>query len=381
MKKAFCFLLLICILISAASCGNAAKPTDPAQTLNTTEPITTEQTEPQASIKQLPMAAVSVPTVTQSETAEDGSLIFQYTYQNMSLILQDPDVADKVIIDFLNRVDQTNETADSILSSAKTAYTPSETWIPYLCNITYSPMRIDQGVLSLFGTLVTYAGASHPERSCVSASYDLVTGDVLTLASIMSAEAQPDDFCDLTIDALKEIADAKYLYEGYAQMVRERFSGDASLDENWFFSQRGLCFYFAPYEIAPYAAGIITVEIPYEKLTGLLYDGYFPAERETASGKIAIAAFEETDMQPFTQIAEIVLQRNGQKVVLYTDGAAQDVRIAVSASESGTEAYTVFAAHFLTPGDAIVIEASAEQLADMKLSYLSDEQSVALPIQ
>lgn len=381
MRRALSFLILICLLATVTGCNRGTEPSVPANNAETSTTAQTEGSQPTITHKQLSMAALSVPAVTESKHADDGQVIFNYTYQNMSLILQEPEIADKVIIDFLNRIDSTTETANSILTAAQTAYTPSDTWIPYLCNITYSPMRIDHGVLSLFGSLVTYSGASHPERSCLSASYDLVTGDVLTLASIMSMEATNEDFCKLTIEALSEIADAKYLYDGYEQTVTERFSGDSSQDESWFFNQRGLCFYFAPYEIAPYSSGIITVEIPYEKLAGLLHDGYFPAERATASGDVDVISFADADMTQFTQIAEAVIQRDAEKVVLYTQGTVQDVRLIVSVNDSGTDVYTAFASATLTPGDALIIEATNEQLAKMKLSYLSDGQTVTIPIQ
>jgi len=381
MKKVLSFLLPVCILLTFAACKSPVQPTEPAVTTEvTTTPTDTEEIADNVVVKQQPMAAVSMPAITESTTAEDGTVLFNYTYQNMSLILQDPDVADKVIIDFLNRVDKTSESANTIRASAENAYSGSDNWIPYLCNISYSPMRIDQGVLSLSGKLVTYSGASHPERSCMAASYDLVTGDVLTLASIMSVTAKAEDFCKLTKEALKEVADAKYLYEGYEKTVDERFSGDLSNDENWYFTQRGLCFYFAPYEIAPYASGIITVEIPYEKLAGLLYDGYFPAERQTTAGEVNIAGFVQEDLQDYTQIAEIVLQRGADKLVLSTDGAVQDVRLIIATDEAGTEVYTALAAQTLTLGDAIVIEASEQQIEKMTLSYLSEDEIVSVPL-
>ncbi len=294
----------------------------------------------------------------------------------MSLILQDPEVADKVIIDFLNRIDSTRSLAEETSQIAQKAYDGSDNWVPYLYHVTYNPTRIDHDVLSLFGTNVLYSGAFHPERTCISASYDLVTGDVLTLASIMDVSAAADDFCQLVLEGLSEMSEGDYLYENYADTVKERFMTDASQDEAWYFSQSGLCFYFAPYEIAPYSSGVISVEIPYEKLTGLIHDAYFPAERDASEGVVNVTAFEDAELTAFSQIAEIVESKDGKMYLAYTDASVQDVRIMVSDAASS---YTIFAAYGLTPGDAIMVQASENTLENMVISYKSNNETIASP--
>ena len=324
------------------------------------------------------MYAVSVPTVSENTLAEDGTVIFSYTYQDMMLTVPDPEVANKVIIDFLSRIDTASSAAETICESAKASYNGSADWTPYLYSITYSPMRMDQGILSLFGSCVTYSGASHPERLSVSASYDLVTGYVLTLGSIMSAEASSNDFCDLVLAALDKIKDTKYLYEGYEDIVRQRFSQDESQDQDWYFSTNGLCFYFVPYEIAPYSSGVITAEIPYEDLAGLLYDGYFPAERETTTGSVQATVLEETDTTRFSQITELVLEADGQMVFLHTDGIVWDVKVEYGAWDTSSTAfapvYTALFSSALTPGDAIMLQTN--ELTALRLTYFNGTENI-----
>ena len=376
MKKTITALMIVSLMLTTVGCRQVPD----AQTQTTSTSLSTVPTDTSAGttgtpvIAQEPMAAVSVPAITESATAEDGTLLFQYTYQNMSLILPDPDVAHKVILDFYNRVDKTKETADSILSTAKSAYASSENWVPYLCHVTYNPARIDHGVLSLFGTNVTFNGASHPERTCVSASYDLTTGDVLTLASIMAVDASIDTFCQLTLDELAAIEEEKYLYDGYEATVKSRFNTDGSQDEAWYFTNTGLCFYFSPYEIAPYASGIITIEIPYEKLTNLLYDGYFPDELDTTTGRISAQYLKDADITQFTQTAELSINKEADMILLHTDTSVQNLRIeSGSWNDAGTvftPDYTAFAAYTLTPGDAVMIECTIPDSApSLRITY------------
>ena len=379
MRKRMCAILAFFSLLFFAGCTQAEPLDTSASNTSDTSINNTQETETVnvPVISKSPLAAVSVPTTTESLIADNGTVIFEYTYQNMSLTLQDPDVADKIIIDFLNRIDKTRELAQTTADSAKYAYDGSENWIPFLYHVVYSPTRIDQGVLSLFGTNAVYSGTFHPDRSCVSVSYDLTTGDVLTLASIMSTKASVNDFCKLVLEGLSEMGEGDYLYENYTETVKDRFSVDPSQDEALFFTQTGLSFYFAPYEIAPYSSGIITVEIPYEKLTGLLNDAYFPAERETPHGSITVQPFENTDPTQFSQISEVITDKVGDMYLSYTDGMIQDIRIIINDEKNS---YTVFAAYELSVGDGIMIQISEDKIGTVSVCYKSEDERIATPL-
>ena len=373
MRRFFCMLLAICLLFSLSACRKKKN--------NATGNTTDGTLQNQASINQTDesdeMVAVSLPTVTQNTTHSDGATLFQYTYQSMSLVLHKPQVADKIIVDFLNRIDGTAEAANTTMEMAKNAYVGGGNWTPYLYHITYSPTRIDHEVLSLFGNNVVFSGAGHPEKTCVSASYDLLTGDVLTLASIKEKNATTQQFCNLVLDGLAEMAEGDYLYDNYKKTVQQRFEQDASRDEAWYFTQTGLCFYFAPYEIAPYASGVITVEIPYEKLKNILHEDYIPAARNSTAGKVTISPFEQINPNSFSHIAEIVMEQKGNMYMLHTDGSVQDIRIVLT---DKTTNCTVFAAYKLTSGNGIMLQGTEDTLKNMKLTYKSGNNTVTVPI-
>lgn len=372
MKKQIAIILALSFAIALAGCtkapANSPEPTEtivPTQTTTATKP--TAPTGPAET-----MIAVDVGVTTQDTTAEDGTVLFQRTNQKMHLILNNAEVADKITKDFLNRLDIEQDAA-TVEAAAKSAYTGNKNWTPYFYGFSYNPQRIDQKILSFYGDKVKFTGAAHAEISRKGASYDLATGDVLTLASIMTTEATTEDFCKLVLDALAERAEGDFLREGYSEDVKRRFTADPTQDENWYFTTAGLCFYFDPYEIAPYASGVITAEIPYEKLAGLVHADYLPATRAAATGKVTISAFTSDLAENFTHTAELVMDPEGKMYLVHTEGAVQDIRITFTNRD---ESYTVFAANSLSAGEAIMVQAQEETAKSLELSYLSNGKTV-----
>jgi len=219
---------------------------------------------------------------------------------------------------------------------------------------------------------VGYSGSAHPETLFQSANYDLITGEVLTLSHIITPETTTDTLSNLIIDALNAQKDTQF-YEGYEATITERFSGGISSEKSWYFSPEGLCFYFSPYEIAPYASGVIIAQIPYNELTGILDDSYFPAEKEKATGALFVDRYDTDSLESYTQYSELILKESGEKLLISTDKSVYNIRINVNYKEDGSPAYTAFAAYSLTPGDAIAIQASSETKNLLSISYYAND--------
>lgn len=392
MKKYICYLLTICVLFSLTGCfKHPQEEPKPSQTVNpstvpstntpTTQPTgaATQPTIPtgptSATTPTLPtdpdktMVAAFVPTIREQTKAADGTLLFEYTYQNLSLVLHKPAVADKIIIDFLNRVDSTRSAANSIGNSAKSAYGSVPNWIAYRYNLIYSPSRVDRKVLSLSGINEVYDGGPHPNRSGVSVNYDLATGDILTLAGIMNQNAKMQDFCDLVLAALTSRTESDSLYKNYADTVKKRFQSDATQDQDWYFTANGLCFYFDPYEVAPYSSGVIVVEIPYEKLQNLLHKDYLPIQWAPTAGNIKLSAFSEIDLKQFSHIAELIQDKDGKMYMVHPVGEVRDIQIVLNGR-------TIFAAYKLSAGDGIMIQANDSTLSQLQIIYRSNGQVI-----
>lgn len=388
MKKFIVAIMAMILFLSGCtpSVGNS-ETTEPSignvniATTEATELTTSNQTDPtdQQVNAALPMITVSVPVKTEDITAEDGTVIFRIITQNMHLVMQDPDVADRIIVDFLNRIDHVATTHEDTLQQAQSAYQPSDAWTPYLCSITYAPTRIDQSVLSLYGNNVHYNGGAHAVLTSHAANYNVVTGDVLTLGSIITDESAVDKLCTLTIDKLSEVADEKYLRDGFEETVKNRFSVEESYDEDWYFSSDGLCFYFDQYAIAPYASGVITAEIPYAELVGIIDDAFFPPEQDTCIGEIIAEPAETADISKFTRISEVVLENEAPMYVISTTDSVQNLRIVLNDAELGSY-YTVFAAQALSSSDAVVIQANISLFHRIDIYYESNGQDIVMPL-
>ena len=385
MKKILALLVACSLILSG--CGTAlpdAETTAPTENESTNISDTQEtesQTEAadQTDAAALPMITVSVPVSSEDFTADDNTVIFRVVTQNMRLVMQDPDVADRIIVDFLNRIDHITGTHEETLQQAQNAYRPSDAWVPYLCSITYAPQRIDQCVLSLYGSNVHFNGGAHAVLTSAAANYNMVTGDVLTLGSIITDESAVDKLCDLTIEKLNAVADVKYLRDGFEETVKHRFSSDESYDEDWYFTATGLCFYFDQYAIAPYASGVITAEIPYTELTGIIDDAFFPPELEECSGTVMTESVESTDMTQYTRISEVILDAEAPMYLVYCNKTVQNLRITLNDAELGS-GYTIFAAQALESTDAVIIQANPSVFHQLDISYTSGGQTITIPL-
>jgi len=251
MKK--CLILLLCGILILSGCARKEEPvaTIPQMAPETAptvivEPTSTEATEESfAEEISTELLCVAVPASTEHYASEDGTELFSYTAQHMQLLLPNDDVADKVILNFLNRVDAARLDAESILTAAQSDYAPDAVWYPYYYEILYSPTRIDHNVLSLYGTQNSYSGSTHGSLSCVTANYDLSTGDVLTLGSILHMDANKEDIIELVIQKLGDHVSEYQLFDGYEDGVYSRLGGDENLYEDFFFTSGGLSFFFA----------------------------------------------------------------------------------------------------------------------------------------
>lgn len=374
MKPFVLLIMILGIILSAFGCTAApsgqTSPTNAATTAEpTTHPTQTEET-PQITIQQLPMTAISLPVITDAQAAEDGTVVFCQTYQNISLTLPDATVADKIILDFLNRTDihkQAQLTKEEAIEMYNSGVTPLPLWEKIL----YAPQRIDQSVISLYGNHATYTGGAHGSFSCKAVTYDLLTGDPLTLGNIVTDDTSADLICQLICDALEPDRQELYLFEDYRDTVENLLSGNIRGYADWYLSNIGLCFFFSPYEIGPYASGDIVAEIPYNRLTGILRDAYFPAENETVAGSVVIEPFDKADLSRYNQIAEVTLDDGGKRYVIHTDTKVDNIRIIQEApyfaDPSMMDSYTVFGAGYLTPGDAIVLQ--IPEAGNVRITY------------
>jgi hypothetical protein len=271
-------------------------------------------------------------------------------------------------------VDYENSAAKSILSEAEDAYSNQSDWVAYSYSTLFDPQRLDRSVLSLYGSHAMYRGTPRPAAVNLSVNYDLLTGRPLALKDILNSDFSADALSEKISQSLIELASQGMLYSDYAYVVSELFTTNKPV-ENWYFSSNGLCFYFAPYEIAPYSAGTIIAEIPYRELTELLKDEYFPAETIEYVGKLQAIPFQDADLNTIDQFAELVLDNKGTQYILQTNGCLKDVRIELGtwyAEGIFTPESTVFFAAELCSSDALMLQFDSNMTQGMRITYTAD---------
>ena len=391
MKKILSLILALSLGLTLAACHSDPEPsTDPA-TIPTsaptvpptdapTEPSVPDTTEPTSVevLHDLPMTAVSITEQTEITNGKNGSPVFEYTYQNIRLVLPDPEMAMTVNLDLLNRIDATRTTAADLMNDAVAA----EPQYPYTLSFIYEPQRTDSSILSLFGRQTVYSGGS-ALHSGHGLTYDLATGKILNLTDILVPGITADVICPLVNNALAALPEEYFLFDDYTATVEDRFSGDFLSDESWHLSNEGLCFTFAPYEIAPNSTGFVHALIPYGQLSGILADAWFPPERITPNGALEVLPFTQEEADQFEQFAELYLDREGGTYLLHSTNLIYDVVIECGFWNMDgtvfTPEQTVFTAGSLVSSDAVMIQTDIpDTLPHLRITYTGAEGAVTV---
>ena len=368
MKKLLFVMFVLATLILVSGCQITQQPTA-TQQQTTPQPATEETTQPDgtSSVQQQPLYAISLTPQAKETKDENGNLKFIYSYQTLSLVLPEPEIADKIILDYLNRMDQADQYADSMRADSLQQENGND--IPFMYDIAYSPLRFDSAVLSMQETAMLQTGGSHPNTYSHFYTYDLLSGSILKLSDIV--------FGDITVDKLENLvagalANTEGLIQGYEDTIHDMFKIGLEEYKYWYFSESGLCFHFDPYVLAPYAVGPVTAVLPYSQLTGILKDEYFLQERDSYNGDLIVEEFFATAQYSYTEFAEAVLTEDGTNILLSTEGLITDIRIEVTEIKRGVTT-TVMAAQSLTPGTALMVQFDANTTT-LSVSYNSGNQ-------
>ncbi len=139
---------------------------------------------------------------------------------------------------------------------------------PYYSKREIFAKRTDQLALSFLCADSSFTHGAHGSYALHGENFDAQTGKRLELTDVfMNVESLPDN----VINLLREKYDARALYDSADKTVTQSI-----LDEsvNWTLGSRGVTFYFNPYEIAPYASGLLTATILFDERPGLFRETY-----------------------------------------------------------------------------------------------------------
>lgn len=120
---------------------------------------------------------------------------------------------------------------------------------------------LNEKVLSLALNHYEFTGGAHGNFFAMGYTFDLNTGDLLTLDKIIRQGALPD-ITKICEQRILEMFEAESLSD--AGMFEDYI--DLTIDQDFFLLSDALVFQFDPYEIAPYSMGNIEVVIPFESI-------------------------------------------------------------------------------------------------------------------
>lgn len=138
----------------------------------------------------------------------------------------------------------------------------SATWFLYA---SYEEYRFSEDVVSFVYTVSDYTGGAHPNRYFQSFTFDLANADIVTLDDVLTDDAlatiSPLVQADL-IAQQTDFADEEWITRG---------TGEEPANYSAFaLSEDSLIFFFAPYQVAAYAAGDFSVSIPLSEINAVL---------------------------------------------------------------------------------------------------------------
>ena len=216
--------------------------------------------------------------------------------------------------------------------------------------------RCDDRVLSLSFSDYTYTGGAHGYVLTTGLSFDLATGGTISLRDLAEDGAAFRDLCsDMLWERSRSGENTVYALGGYYDDYEQYLPG-LLREGNWYFDDEGLTVLANPYELAPYAAGLITITLPYEWLRWQIREGFAPDEAQP-DGVITGDIYQIFDGADFE--LDDGTDGQGASVVLTAEGAVEGftVRRADYWEYSGrfTEGETLFYASRLGDGETLLL--------------------------
>lgn len=282
MRKLLSTLLALSLALSLGACAVKVDPTGP-DAPKPSQPETPELT-----------FAVGTPLTHESTyTADDGTLLLHTNYELPQLELRTADGAlyepgaaatqstavavrdafnaemERCYAAVLSNESELAQEARDHYGSDSMSFEYSYYEDELLGEVVYQT----DGLISVLANAYAFYGGAHPNTSTLAWSFDLTTGEFLTLDGL---DAQPstdsalgESLTHTLAMAVLEQIDAQglseYYFEDYASYIF-----DLAANASFYFNDKGMTITFDPAVIAPYAASAQKFEIPYSRFYNAL---------------------------------------------------------------------------------------------------------------
>lgn len=229
---------------------------------------------------------------------DDGDKIFICQYAKPEFVTEDEELnawlASKVDSSAQETSQQVRNLEQQAMRDSLSREEDGLSFYTYSYYSSVSTERMDNSVLSILQINSVYSGGAHPLYAQVAYNLDLDNQVVLTLADVILSGSH-EQLQQILLERLSQRfggLENSGLFTDYPDIIKSSFEAPG-LTANWYFTGTGLVIYFNCYDIAPYAAGIIKVEFPYDSLTGILRSEYFPDAVLAGEGSAVLLASGE----------------------------------------------------------------------------------------
>ncbi len=199
-------------------------------------------------------------------------------------------------------------------------------------SLTAQVTRLDEGVFTVLYSEAIYTGGAHGSYWQVGFSFDMSTGELLSLEDL---SRKPDALAEHLVQTMLSLAQEDR--DGYySQRIVDEFLPSGGREEafrgllregSWYFDRDGLVIFSMLYELGPYAAGITEFHIPYASLDSQIKEAYrFPSER-AGSGTLSVSELGDINGGSLPIVDRILIAQDGQQLALVVEGRIYDVRI------------------------------------------------------
>lgn len=288
-KKTICLILAGLLLFSLNGCGQKEEVKELPESVTVQDEVTENASVDETSEETPEAVTADAEEALDQEKSDEDTLFLNVNLKNVSISknddtsnrygivdvkytsanLDDEDAAKypelaKTLNDISANEDaEMSEEAENLLNSYMEWETDkdSDYYLTYSNSVLRKVLRADKNVLSLLTNSYSYQGGPHGYYAIYGEAYDVESGKALSLADVVKDQS-----------GFKKILKERLL-EKYSEMVflvdidqyfdDLPFGGEGELC--WSIDYSGVTIYFEPYEVAPYAAGLLTVRFSFEK--------------------------------------------------------------------------------------------------------------------
>lgn len=366
MKKLTAIMLALALVLLLCGCSglqdlkNVELPplpdvsqTTPEATLAPTIEIDTSASTAESTLPQHVIVSMESHSEEHYDPQNGEKLILTFAYETPRVYIEGRDAAMNAINEYIAMVDETYYTGNdygvdnvldgsisgvnAFLEAATDNYafavdTGDETLpLEFACERTARVERIDSRVLSTVYNTYTYTGGAHGNYAELAYNFDTESGERITLDAL---SADPDALTAFLQEYITKLytedADGYYsarVYEDLAVDAENNPIADLVRDGAWYFNGKGMVFASQPYELGPYASGIIEFAVPYADLAGVIFDKYLPLEHDAAPGALEVKAQSDVADGSIEIIDKVTVDVPGEALCVQAVGTVYDIRL------------------------------------------------------